>query len=92
MTSIRTAQLVGTAAAVWTFAVTEVNAQAKPTCKWYGLEFSQGALFCAHAGTAITCSADGTWQQIPAQTQCVLGTSPMTSPTILISPPRPPAQ
>jgi len=92
MKLIRTARLVGVAAAVWAFAITDVNAQAKPTCKWHGLEFSQGALFCAHAGTAITCSADGTWQQIPAQTQCLLGTSQTTSPTILVSPPRLPAQ
>jgi hypothetical protein len=92
MTQIETMRLVVAAAAVWTFAITDVNAQAKPTCKWYGLEFSQGAVFCVHAGTAIACTADGTWQQIPTQTQCAPGTSQLPSTTILISPPRSPAQ
>ena len=42
------------------FAATGVSAQPKPVCKWYGLEFSQGAIFCAYPGTAITCAPDGT--------------------------------
>ena len=70
--------------AACSFVVTGVNAQPKPTCKWYGLEFSQGAIFCAYPGTAITCSADGTWQQIPTQTQCAAAQLP--APTILVAP------
>ena len=71
--------------AACSFVVTGVSAQPKPTCKWYGLEFSQGAIFCAYPGTAITCSADGTWQQIPTQTQCAPGSA--QAPTILVAPP-----
>lgn len=90
MTLIEPVRLVVSAAAVWNWTITEVNAQPKPTCKWYGLEFSQGALFCAHAGVAISCSADRTWQQVPAQTQCLQ--SQLPGPAILIAPPRSQAQ
>ena len=81
-------KLVIAALAARSFAVTAANAQPKPTCKWYGLEFSQGAIFCAYPGTAITCSADGTWQQIPTQTQCAPGSA--QGPAILVAP-SPPA-
>jgi hypothetical protein len=73
------------AVAAGSFAATGVNAQPKPVCKWYGLEFSQGAIFCAYPGTAITCAPDGTWQQIPTQTQCAPGSA--SAPTILVAPP-----